>query len=110
MKRLYVKCSSCNHVFRSGYIADSATQLIGFFYICPNCRRIVSCSPPEYLEKVDEGFKKSMKKEEIFAMPPGKRVELMGPDIFELDKEVIVKTGVFISSDRAIIRYRQATE
>lgn len=110
MKRLHVKCSSCNNVFPSGFRADSATQLVGFFYICPKCNKIVSCSPPEYLEKVNDGFQKSMKEQEIFTIPSGKRVEITGPDVFELDKEVIVKPGVFLSSDRAIIRYKQATE
>lgn len=110
MKRLYVKCSSCNHVFPSGFSADSATQLIGFFYVCPKCGKIVACSPPEYLEKVNEGCQKSMKEEEIYAMPSGKRVEIMGPDVFDLDREIVVKPGVFLSSDRAIIRYKQVTE
>jgi len=110
MKRLYVKCSSCSYVFPSGFKAESATQLVGFFYICPNCRKIVSCSPPEYLEKFNEELKKSMKDEESFATPFEKRVEIMGPDVFDLDKELVVKSGTLLSSDRAIIRYRQATE
>lgn len=110
MKRLYVECLNCNFVFPSGFCAESPTQLIGFFYICPKCQRVVSCPPPAYLEKVNEEFEKSMKKEEIFAMPPGSRVEIMGPELFRFDKEVIVKTGAFLSSDRAIIRYRRASE
>jgi len=51
-----------------------------------------------------------MEKEEIFALPPGQRIEISGPDVFELDKEVVVKSGAFMSSDRAIIRYKQTDE
>lgn len=74
--------------------------------MCPKCRSIFPCFSPEYLEKTNGEFKKAMKKEEILMVPSGKRVELSGPDVFELEKEVIVKPGTFLSSDRAIIRYK----
>jgi len=110
LKRLYVKCPNCNSVFPSGFQAESVTQLIGFSYLCPKCRRIVPCSPPEYFEKVNDKFQKAMKKEEIFAFPLGKRIEITGPDVYEFNKEVIVKPGTFLSSDKAIISYKQKDE
>jgi len=51
-----------------------------------------------------------MKKEEIFAFPLGKRIEITGPDVYEFNKEVIVKPGTFLSSDKAIISYKQKDE
>jgi len=110
LKRLYVKCPNCNLVFPSGFQAESVTQLIGFSYLCPKCRRIVPCFPPEYLEKVNDKFQKAMKKEEMFSLPSGKRIEIAGPDVFELNEEVLVRHGIFMSSDRAIISYKQKAE
>jgi uncharacterized C2H2 Zn-finger protein len=110
MKRLYVKCPSCGHIFPSGFKAESVTQLIGFSYLCPRCRRIFPCASSEYLEKVDENFEKAIKKEEVFALPVGKRIEISGPDVFELDEEVIAKHGVFLSSDKAIISFKQRND
>lgn len=51
-----------------------------------------------------------MKKEEIFALPLGKRIEITGPDVYEFNKEDIVKPGTFLSSDKAIISYKQKDE
>ena len=107
LKRLYVKCPHCNHVFPSGFQAESVTQLIGFSYLCPKCLRIVPCAPPQYVEKVNDKFQKAMKKEEIFALPSGKRVEIMRRDVYNFSKEVLVKPEAFLSSDRAIISYKQ---
>jgi len=86
---------------------ESATQLIGFYYLCPKCRRIFPCPPPQYLEIVDSRVEKAMKREEVFALPSGSRVEISGPDIFELSKEVSVKPGTFMTSDRAIMKYEK---
>lgn len=110
LKKLYVKCPNCNFIFPSGFQAESVIQLIGFSYLCWKCRRIVPCSPPEYLEKTKDEFQKAMKKEEVFALPLGKRIEIIGPDVYDFSKEVMVKPGAFLSSDRAIIRYRQGGE
>jgi len=107
MKRLYVKCPKCSFIFPSGFRAESATQVIGFFYLCPKCRRIVPCAPPEYLEKVNEEFKKMMRVEEIFALPIGNRLEIMGPDLFPFSSEILVKRGVFLTSDKGIVRYEE---
>jgi hypothetical protein len=107
LRRLYVKCPNCNLIFPSGFQAESVTQLIGFSYLCPKCRRIVPCSPREYLEKINDEFQKAMKKEEAFALPTGNRIEITGPDIYDFSDEVIVKPGAFLSSDGAIISYRQ---
>lgn len=106
-KRLYVKCPNCDLIFPSGFQAESVTQLIGFSYLCWKCRRIVPCPPSEYLEKINDKFQKAIKKEELFTLPSGKRIEIMAPDIYDFSKEVIVKHGVFLSSDGAIIRYKQ---
>src|SRR3989337_3741423 len=110
LKRLYVKCPNCNLIFPSGFQAESVTQLIGFYYLCLKCGRIVQCSPPDYLERIEGKFKKAMKKEEIFALPQGNRIEIIGPDVYSFSKEVIVKSGAFLSSDRAIINYNEQSE
>ncbi|MGD0329801.1 MAG: hypothetical protein ABSB40_05040 [Nitrososphaeria archaeon] len=110
LKKLYIKCPHCNLIFQSGFQAESVTQLIEFSYLCWKCRRIVTCPPSDYLEKTNEGFERAMKKEEIFALPVGKRIELMGPDVFDFSSEFIVKPEVFLSADRAIIRYKQEGE
>jgi hypothetical protein len=101
LKRLYVHCPICNATFPSGFQAESSTQLLNFSYLCPKCRSIVSCSPPEYLEKVGDEFQKAIKKEEIFAYYPSKRIAFSGifDKLFELNKEVQVPNGVCIVSD-----------
>jgi len=48
-----------------------------------------------------------MKKEEVFALPPEKGVLLSGkPDLFELKKEVILRSGMRIGSNKAFIVFR----
>jgi hypothetical protein len=47
-----------------------------------------------------------MKKEELFALPPGKRIEITGPDVYDLTEEVMVKLGAFLSSTGGIVCYR----
>jgi hypothetical protein len=110
LKKLYVKCPNCEETFPSGFEAESPTQLISFSYLCPKCRSIFPCFSPEYLEKANGEFQKAMTREEILALPLGQRVEISGPGVFELNKEVIVKPGTFLSSDRAIIRYNPKDE
>lgn len=107
LKRLYVKCPNCGFVFPSGFQAESTTQLIGLSYLCQKCHRIVPCSPPEYLEKIGGEFVKAMKKEEVFALPPGKRIEIASPDLYDFSEEVIAKSGAFLTSTGGIVRYRQ---
>jgi len=46
----------------------------------------------------------------MFSLPSGKRIEIAGPDVFELNEEVLVRHGIFMSSDRAIISYKQKAE
>jgi hypothetical protein len=110
LRRLYVKCPNCNNIFPSGFQVESATQLIGLSYLCRKCRKIVPCSPPEYLEKIGDRFEKAIEKEEIFALPIGKRIEITAPDIYELDKEVLVKAEAFLTSTGAIISYTEKGE
>ena len=43
----------------------------------------------------------------MFALPHGNRIEISGPDVFELNEEVFAKPGAFLSSDKAIISYKQ---
>jgi hypothetical protein len=107
LKKLQVRCPNCNLVFPSGFLAESAIQLIGFYYLCPRCRRIFPCRPPQYLEIVDGREERAMKREETFALPLGPRIEISGPDVFELNEEVSVKPGTFMTSDRAIIKYEK---
>jgi hypothetical protein len=106
LKRLYVKCLNCDLIFPSGFQAESVTQLIGFSYLCPKCRRIFPCPPSEYFEKINEKFQKAIKEEEMFALPFGNRIEISGPDVFDLNEEVLAKPGAFLSSDKAIISYK----
>jgi len=110
LKRLYVRCQNCNSVFPSGFQAESVTQLIGLSYLCPKCRRINPCFPPEYLEKVNDEFQKAMEREEMFALPSGKRIEIMAPDVYEFTEEVSVPPGAFFTSDGAIISYKRKDE
>jgi len=107
MIRLYVKCPYCTSVFPSGFQAESPTQLIGFLYLCERCRRIFPCSPPDYLEKVDGEFRRAMKKEEIFALPPPQGVLVSGPDLFSLGGEVFIESGKRLGSNRAIVVFRE---
>jgi hypothetical protein len=106
LRRLYVKCPNCGLVFSSGFQAESATQLIGLLHLCQRCHRIVPCYPSDYLEKVGEDYVRAMKKEELFALPPGKRIEITGPDVYDLTEEVMVKLGAFLSSTGGIVCYR----
>ena len=108
MKELYVKCKYCNLIFKSGFQAISATQVIGFFYLCPKCNRIVLCDPPDYLEKINNEFRKMMADEEIFIIPSGGRVEVQGPVVYNFSDEVKVKAGAFVTSDKAIVRYEKS--
>jgi len=107
MLQLYVKCPNCDSIFPSGFQVESATQLLGFSYLCQKCLSIFSCPSTNYLQKVDGEFRKAMKKEEMFVLPTSlKRVEISGPDLFELDREVLVRDGAFLTSDRAIVVFR----
>jgi len=106
LKKLYVRCPGCSNTVPSGFQAESPTQLLGFSYICPKCRRIVPCSPPKYLEEVDDQFQIAMKEEEIFALPSGRRIEIMAPDLYVLNKEVTVRPGALMTSDGAIVVFR----
>jgi hypothetical protein len=56
---------------------------------------------------VDGRFQRAIKKEETFALPSGKRLEITAPGPYELSSEILVPEGSFISSDGAIIRYRE---
>ncbi len=105
-KRLYVKCPSCGHITASGYKAESPRQLIGFSYLCTECESVFPCGSTDYLEKINEKFYKAIKEEEIFALPNGPRILIQGPDLFALDEEVIVKSGVILVSDRAIVSFK----
>jgi hypothetical protein len=106
MKRLYVHCPTCDLIFPSGFQAFSPTQLLNFVYLCPKCRSIVSCSPEEYLEKVDSTFKKAIKKEDRFALFPSRTIAISGVfgKEFELKGEVTVPRDVCIVSEGAIIK------
>lgn len=106
MKRLHIKCPTCGLVFPSGFCTESPTQLIDLNYLCPKCRSIVPSDPPDYLEYVGGKFRRAMKKEEVFAFPYS-RIELSGPDIFELTKEVRVPESRFVWGDKAIIMFRE---
>ena len=107
LKRLYVECPNCKLVFPSGFQAESATQLLGFSYLCPKCRRICSCLSSEYLEKIGENFQKAIREEEVFLLPYGKRIAMEGPDIYELNREVVANFGNFLFSNKAIISFKQ---
>jgi len=114
MFRLYVKCPNCDNIFPSGFKAESATQLIGFSYLCQECLRIIPCPASNYLRKVNEQFERAIKKEEIFALPTYlKRVEFGGyggEDLHELVKEITVPPGVLMSSYRVILVFRGKIE
>jgi hypothetical protein len=113
MFRLYVKCPNCNNNFPSGFKAESATQLMGFSYLCQKCLSIVPCPASNYSRKVNEHFENAIKKEEIFALPKDlKRVELSGyggEDLHELDKEITVPPGVLMTSYRVFVVFRGKT-
>ena len=110
MLRLYVKCPYCNSIFPSGFQADSPIQLIGMSYLCKKCLLIFPCPAPNYLEKVEDGFKKAMKKEEVFSLPPEKMILLDGKDLFELDKEIILPSGTRIASNKPFVVFRGETD
>ena len=110
LKRLYVECPNCELIFPSGFQAESATQLLSFSYLCPRCRHICSCLSSEYLEKIGEAFQRALKEEEVFAFPGGKRIAIEGPDIFELNKEVLANSGNFLFSNKAIISFKEKAE
>lgn len=61
----------------------------------------MSCLPPEYLEKVGNKFEKAIKKEEIFALYPPKRIAFSGifGKLFRIDKEVKVPNDICVVSD-----------
>lgn len=110
MFRLYVKCPNCDNNFPSGFKAESATQLMGFSYLCQKCLSIVPCPASNYFRKVNEQFERAIKKEEIFALPTDlKRIELSGyggKDLYELNKEITVPSGVLMTSYRVIVVFR----
>jgi hypothetical protein len=56
----------------------------------------------DYLEKVDGTYQKAMKEEEVFTLPSEKRIALMGPDLFSVGKEILLK------NDAVIIKYAEA--
>lgn len=43
-------------------------------------------------------------------MPSGARMEIEGPDLFDFGEDLVVKPGVFLTSDRGIVKYRQEAE
>jgi len=55
-----------------------------------------------------------MKKEEIFSLPTNlRRAGLMGyggDDLYELDKEVLVRSGTLLTSNRVIVVFRGKVE
>jgi DNA-directed RNA polymerase subunit RPC12/RpoP len=106
MFRLYVKCPYCNSIFPSGFQAESPIQVLGLSYLCEKCRRIFPCPPPNYLKKVDGNFEKAMKKEEVFALPPAKGVLLSGLDLIEFKKQVILRSGTKVGSNKAFVVFR----
>lgn len=107
MLRLYVKCPYCNSIFPSGFKAESPIQLLGISYLCEKCRRIFPCPTSNYLKKVDNDFQIAMKNEEVFALPPEKGILLSGgPDLFVLNKEIILNSGTRIGSNKAFIVFR----
>jgi len=113
MFRLYVKCPNCNNHFPSGFKAESATQLMGFSYLCQKCRSIIPCPASDYFRKVNAQFERAIKKEEIFALPRGRRIEFSGyggEDLHELAKEVLVPPGVLMTSYRVIVVFRGKIE
>lgn len=71
---------------------------------------IVRCNPPDYLEKEGEEFRKALKNDEVFARPPDQRIEILGPDLFLFDKEVVVKPGALLTCDRGIVSYQERAE
>jgi len=62
----------------------------------------------DYLEKVDDTYQIAMKEEEVFALPSEKRVALMGPDLFSVGKEILLKNDVVTISFGVIIKYAGA--
>lgn len=108
-KELYVKCPKCENEFACGFeVEESPTQLIGFYYLCPNCKHIFLCHPSEYLLKVEGIYKEAMEKEEVFLKPrPTKGLVLIQgrPDfyVFPNGKKVKVPSGKWLYSNDAII-------
>lgn len=109
-----MKCPNCNNIFPSGFKAESATQLMEFSYFCQECLNIVPCPASDYLRKVNGQFERAIKKEEIFALPPGlERMELAGyggNDVHVLERELIVPPRVLLTSYRVIVAFKGKTE
>lgn len=47
-----------------------------------------------------------MDEEDVFSLPPPRGILLVGPDIFELEKDVILKSGTRLDTKKAIILFR----